>query len=624
MITQVNEKNAAKYRKLFDKASELLGCSKISATDKDGDTLKDENGDAILILDPDDVNYIADLYEYFIAFPAILQAAELKDNSPEAVPGDNQYWKKYFTILPLDEPVFEVDANTRKINIPSQFKTVGVEGDNTAEIVFFLIDRFFDAMDFGSKEILAAIEWQRLSGSNPVKDVDKAYIKELTLYNNKVLIGWIINKEITEEAGNIEFALRLFTQDPDGSTDYSFSTEPARVTIAKTLNIYPESETELDDEPIAQVLSRIASITSPDNLWGDDNLLAPTFGQHNIGNLVDSDGNPIVYAYTKESPSGEFYADLNPDTFTAEVMATSNNATGNISYQWYYWDYKLKDWQKDGQETSGAAGGNIKVLNKVGRYKCVAIDKASGYRRSIKDSEILYILAPEKPVVREKEENTEYYSSIIKENGVTISVKPILENGKFISGQFDNSEPPATDISFSWKKSDDLEGIKQDIPDINTRDYLATDEGYYFGSAIATRNKESIESDKSTIYRVTKDLQLPTEDNYEIEGIASLMSLSGKIGETIVINFINYPFDTLEYQWYENFTLDGDYVISQADGNHGIVTGGLIEFTPTAPGWYKVNIIVKRNGQIMPKVSEGETNIGHELFGPGIGITMRQ
>lgn len=616
MITQVNEKNAVKYRKLFDKASELLGTQPLY--DESGEEVKDKDGN--IILDPDDVNYIADLYEYFIAFPAILEAAALKDQSPEAVPGDNQYWQKYFTILPLDEPVFEVDANTRKINVPSQFKTVGVEGDNTAEIVFFLIDRFFDAMDFGSKEILAAIEWQRVSGSNPVEDIDKAYIKELTLYNNKVLIGWIINKEITEEAGNIEFALRLFTQAPDGSTDYSFSTEPAKITIAKTLNFYPESETELDDEPVAQVLSRIASTTSPDNLWGDDNLLAPTFGEYNIGNLVDVEGNPIVYAYTKESSSGEFYADLNPDTFTAKVIATSNNATGNISYQWYSWDYDLKTWQKDGQETSGAAGGNIKILNKIGRYKCVAIDKASGYRRSTKDSEILYILAPEKPMVKEKEENTKYYSAIIKEDGVAVSVKPALENGNFISGQFDDNK--ATNISFSWKKSDALEGIKQDITGISAKDYLIIDEGYYFGSAIATRNKESIESDNSTIYRATRDLQLPLESNYQLEDtITSPQTYTGKIGQTITISFIDYPYDSLEYQWYERFTLGGEYDISQAEGNHGFAMNNMIEFTPKTPGWYKVNIIATRNGQTVPQTEE-EINAGYSLFGPNKQIIM--
>lgn len=616
MITQVNEKNAVKYRKLFDKASELLGTQPLY--DESGEEVKDKDGN--IILDPDDVNYIADLYEYFIAFPAILEAAALKDQSPEAVPGDNQYWQKYFTILPLDEPVFEVDANTRKINVPSQFKTVGVEGDNTAEIVFFLIDRFFDAMDFGSKEILAAIEWQRVSGSNPVEDIDKAYIKELTLYNNKVLIGWIINKEITEEAGNIEFALRLFTQAPDGSTDYSFSTEPAKITIAKTLNFYPESETELDDEPVAQVLSRIASTTSPDNLWGDDNLLAPSFGEYNIGNLVDVEGNPIVYAYTKESSSGEFYADLNPDTFTAKVIATSNNATGNISYQWYSWDYDLKTWQKDGQETSGAAGGNIKILNKIGRYKCVAIDKASGYRRSTKDSEILYILAPEKPMVKEKEENTKYYSAIIKEDGVAVSVKPALENGNFISGQFDDNK--ATNISFSWKKSDALEGIKQDITGISAKDYLIIDEGYYFGSAIATRNKESIESDNSTIYRATRDLQLPLESNYQLEDtITSPQTYTGKIGQTITISFIDYPYDSLEYQWYERFTLGGEYDISQAEGNHGFAMNNMIEFTPKTPGWYKVNIIATRNGQTVPQTEE-EINAGYSLFGPNKQIIM--
>ena len=48
-------------------------------------------------------------------------------------------------ILPVDEPMFVIDANTRKITIPSIFSNgVSVVGDEHAEILYFEIDRYFD------------------------------------------------------------------------------------------------------------------------------------------------------------------------------------------------------------------------------------------------------------------------------------------------------------------------------------------------------------------------------------------------------------------------------------------------------------------------------------------------
>ena len=55
-----------------------------------------------------------------------------------------------FLRLPLDEPMLEINANTRKINIDStDFKANGisVQGDHLAETVFFKIDRYFDYID---------------------------------------------------------------------------------------------------------------------------------------------------------------------------------------------------------------------------------------------------------------------------------------------------------------------------------------------------------------------------------------------------------------------------------------------------------------------------------------------
>ena len=53
---------------------------------------------------------------------------------------------KKFLRLPLDEPIFEINANTRSINVPTDFKSNGlsVQGDHLAETVFFSVDRYFD------------------------------------------------------------------------------------------------------------------------------------------------------------------------------------------------------------------------------------------------------------------------------------------------------------------------------------------------------------------------------------------------------------------------------------------------------------------------------------------------
>jgi hypothetical protein len=111
-------------------------------------------------------------------------------------------------------------------------------------------------MDFGAKEVTAAIEWKRTDSREG--DMDAAYIKELTTYDNKILIGWVIDEEIASTAGSIDFAVRLYVEEnkkddqgnviygPDGKPErilvYSFSTETKKINIAKTLNIYPDSD----------------------------------------------------------------------------------------------------------------------------------------------------------------------------------------------------------------------------------------------------------------------------------------------------------------------------------------------------------------------------------------------
>jgi hypothetical protein len=53
-----------------------------------------------------------------------------------------------FIMFPIDEPRFEINAETREITIPNNFKKlVGIQGDHVAETLIFSIDRFVDYYD---------------------------------------------------------------------------------------------------------------------------------------------------------------------------------------------------------------------------------------------------------------------------------------------------------------------------------------------------------------------------------------------------------------------------------------------------------------------------------------------
>jgi hypothetical protein len=51
-----------------------------------------------------------------------------------------------FFLMPVDEPMFEIDADKRTITVPAHFSKngVGVYGDHMAEILYFSVDRYFD------------------------------------------------------------------------------------------------------------------------------------------------------------------------------------------------------------------------------------------------------------------------------------------------------------------------------------------------------------------------------------------------------------------------------------------------------------------------------------------------
>ena len=171
----------------------------------------------------------------------------------------------YYTKLPLDEEMVEIDADSRQLIVPSQLKTcAGIENDHLAESIMFIVDRFHDGMDLVNAQIW--IQWTATELVNgemtkvekttvvPANQVDVNYAQ------NKIRFPWILNNEVTKYPGNIDFSAVFFitgdveVPDPQPGDAGHTVTKTGVIyrynTLPSTIKIEPALQKNLSSSPI--------------------------------------------------------------------------------------------------------------------------------------------------------------------------------------------------------------------------------------------------------------------------------------------------------------------------------------------------------------------------------------
>lgn len=252
-----------------------------------------------------------------------------------------------FLRLPLDEPLFEIDANTRKITVPAEFRAngVSVQRDHLAEIIYFRIARFFDYTDLSTCEIV--INWKMgakegkttrfVQFAEPYTVVDVEGETQL----NGIVFGWPINDVATEKSGQLTFAIEFFKKavNPDTNEEeiiYRFNTLPTTVNIKDGLVIGDNVAVyELDNDiirtlrnsPFGEDTAAVGPIVW---LTGDGDGLV--LGEGTENHVILQDFTPIVNLRTSIDDSGKphsttavFYAQGFVDTGTRIRYTDINN-----------------------------------------------------------------------------------------------------------------------------------------------------------------------------------------------------------------------------------------------------------------------------------------------------------
>lgn len=237
-----------------------------------------------------------------------------------------------FFLMPVDEPIFEIDANQRTIAVPSHFSKngVGVYGDHMAEVLYFSIDRYFDYQDlFSVDEII--INWQfRANGSSRNAQAGElktslALAPDDTFIPGKVVFGWVITNEMTPSRGTLTFSVS-FVKHIGDQYEYVLNTRTASVAIQDSLVLEDPSILDTLTRPVFNRLTN--SRYTPNNVAP---LVDPEFRSEPI---LDDRGNVIGYRGLPEFAN--FDIDENGIEAKSLVLKTLGRSLddGKLVYSW--------------------------------------------------------------------------------------------------------------------------------------------------------------------------------------------------------------------------------------------------------------------------------------------------
>ena len=105
--------------------------------------------------------------------------------------------------LPEDEPIYEIDLNTRTFKGP---EFLGTKMDHLAEIVYFCVDRYHEHIDLFN--MTCVVQYINAAGEGRMYRVPYFDIK--TKGANKIVFPWVVGYEATKQEGIIKLNIIFY------------------------------------------------------------------------------------------------------------------------------------------------------------------------------------------------------------------------------------------------------------------------------------------------------------------------------------------------------------------------------------------------------------------------------
>lgn len=618
MITYVDEKSIARYTKLFEGATDALKTT-------------------------DTPEVITSLGRYLDRLNDLLKL------DPK------------FVRLPIDEEVFKIDANSRKINVPKEFASngVGIVGDELAEIVWFKIDRYFDIVDLGADPMKIFIQWESPAGDKGISAayaISKETVEVGGIPQDYIYFGWALTSDLTKKAGTIKFNVRIVKvedgTDSTGTTKkyiaYSFNTQPASVSIKQGIN-YDFINNPIDIEDATELIgSRILQGNTAHSPIIRINLSSIAFSGQTLSIVAEA------VKHTQAEGGPDHTDDQKPI----------------LTYQWYYKPFGDSEYKMVLGATKGDTRGATSSLKveESGKYYCVVTasyrvvdrkvrgtdgeDKEIAYHSSLATSETVICEVPEpiklsiicedgkQPLpekciigdkdlgqpwsikmgdqtanINDKEVSISKLScKVLKTEDGTIRSDEDLKEAKFIE-----ADAKIVDVTIETEEPVKIDGKEEPliaskrtikVQPHEDAEHVANPEGYYKLIISNTVNGSTIASDPTNICRVTKPVQAATPTGIVKEG-SKRIAKSFVMGDTLVPKYtLNGTVDEYKILWYlQSADKDPDTPAKDNPYPDTLLETTGEELVTTERGTYYFKVQTTLNGQIATSVSSDAVSV---------------
>lgn len=536
-----------------------------------------------------------------------------------------------YTRLPLDEEPFFIDANARTISVPKDFATngVSVQGDEVSEILFFKINRFFDAQDLNLCKIF--IQWESSETDefgNQKKGVSRPWIQDIESEPGYLIFGWPISSKITKKPGVVTFSVRFYRLDNADKLIYSFSTLDQTVTIKPALDydiedIANDSDRYVVDDMTANLMLRAKnSPSSGGNLvalmpyWEagiEDGLkgwttelksdgtikyqvmnlgIDPVTGFSNVpvkltSAALSDDSGVVSYTWTKVDKTGNasLYLTDGETKFYKPVEYRVTDVLDNerIVNKAYYWKdgdrYKvIAPTTEDNQTPFADLRAEDKdiyelvseaTLDEVGKYVAMATNRVGKVFSDDLVATAIYVPMPVAPELGELQA-TGTTGKILREDPVSLGLSVVLKD------EFGNdvSEHGGKD-TYVWRRRalgeatpEVLEDTTEELILTPNDDNIESLEGWYDVIVTNNLNKESLDSTSNAI-RVTKPAVQLHVNLVDTERISLAAAQEGISVNATGEEEYREAEDSITYQWYKYISAGSDADVDAAAARAG-------------------------------------------------------
>lgn len=506
MLTAINKDNKNNYLDLFQKAFKAL---------KDAGKLTEEEiaSGQITMPNGEMVEAFTSLEQYFTRI-GDLYAID----------------KKYALLLPLDEPMFEINANTREIIIPAHFKKhgVSVEGDTIAETLIFKINRFVDFVDLSETDIF--VQWE-IEGKEEYSNIT---FKHLDYDPEYLLFAWPITNKVTEKAGVLKFSVRCIKREGENSPiTYSFNTLPASVGISKALKSDLDYDTEAENadelfitaiENTMNTSSEEAAKVSEPKFEAPGLDLAPKAYLLNNSvvlkaQAITNDAGKLTYFWTYDAAEPELFDEWRlkdkegkmifekitevPSAERQDVEVFYVKADGEPdAYNVYTGDFNEKDMEDGIFERYAAfeiSAGDEGDRYVAGKYNVTAVNRVGFGSKSVKSSTCEI---PNPKVLEITTDLVDYGAIADTENGYALPIS--VETDKDVPAHTDGIKLTYNWMTTTTKPNENGEGDWAPVEEASNESNILTvkEPGWYKVEVISTLNRANI-AKTSNIAKVT-------------------------------------------------------------------------------------------------------------------------